>query len=228
MSNLAFIPSSGRSSTTDSTSTLSILHRPHARVCAASWASGRYTTHRDACTSRPDEGPRDISKMPRRAFRATILMSILSWPAADCSLEILALPSSAHDSRFWPADCICWANAKIVTAFLRHLTLRHFHPPSAKVALTSSAKRWPAGSPASRPSVGDAAILIGDTGRSFLRTTLTSLAAAWSNLLEKSSSERVSLSAAARRRIEQHFSLDVVRERYMSFYERFAQDERQS
>ena len=84
------------------------------------------------------------------------------------------------------------------------------------------------GVPCVATAVGDAAILIGDTGKIVPPNDPDSLAAAWSNLLEKPSSERVALSAAARRRIEEHFSLDVVRERYMSFYERFAQDERQS
>ena len=78
------------------------------------------------------------------------------------------------------------------------------------------------GVPCVATSVGDAAVLIGDTGAIVPPQDPDALAAAWRGLLDKASAERTALSAAARARIAEHFSLPIIQERYMSLYEQLS------
>ena len=63
--------------------------------------------------------------------------------------------------------------------------------------------------------VGDSAIIVGDTGRVVPPRDPDALAAALSSLL---STDRVALGSAARRRIENNYSLGAVVSQYENFY----------
>lgn len=67
--------------------------------------------------------------------------------------------------------------------------------------------------------VGDSAFLVGDTGMIVPPRNPEAMAGGCAKLLDMPAAERASLGNAARRRIEQFFSLDVVTERYQRIYE---------
>lgn len=68
---------------------------------------------------------------------------------------------------------------------------------------------------------GDAGHIIKDTGITTPLRDAEALARAWKHLLSMPPAARKELGAAARRRIENHFSLSRVREQYVSYYQRF-------
>jgi glycosyltransferase involved in cell wall biosynthesis len=70
--------------------------------------------------------------------------------------------------------------------------------------------------------VGDSALIVGDTGEVVAPKDPMGLAAGWRKLLEAGSEERRRLGMAARRRVQQHFSLPSVVERYQAVYSQLA------
>jgi glycosyltransferase involved in cell wall biosynthesis len=70
--------------------------------------------------------------------------------------------------------------------------------------------------------VGDSALIVGDTGEVVAPKDPMGLAAGWRKLLEAGLEERRRLGMAARRRVQQHFSLPSVVERYQAVYSQLA------
>lgn len=70
--------------------------------------------------------------------------------------------------------------------------------------------------------VGDSALIVGDTGRVVPPKDPEALADAWHELLTMSPGERVRLGLAARRRIEEHFSLSDAVAQYEQLYKKLA------
>jgi glycosyltransferase involved in cell wall biosynthesis len=66
--------------------------------------------------------------------------------------------------------------------------------------------------------VGDSAVIVGDTGRVVPPSDSQALANAWRELLATDSATRRQMGQAARRRIEQKFSVDTLVERYQELY----------
>ncbi len=67
--------------------------------------------------------------------------------------------------------------------------------------------------------VGDSALLVGDTGKVVPPKNPKALARAWRELIEIGSEERKQLGLAARRRIEENFSLPAITAQYEELYE---------
>ncbi len=65
---------------------------------------------------------------------------------------------------------------------------------------------------------GDAALIIGDTGRVVPRGDMAALAGAWRELLVLPAARRDALGAGARERIARNFDMDVIAARYAAFY----------
>jgi glycosyltransferase involved in cell wall biosynthesis len=74
------------------------------------------------------------------------------------------------------------------------------------------------GTPCVVTNVGDSAALVGDTGRVVPAGNPNALAEAWRELLTSGPAVREQLGALARTRVEQHFSLGSVVERYQETY----------
>jgi glycosyltransferase involved in cell wall biosynthesis len=74
------------------------------------------------------------------------------------------------------------------------------------------------GTPCVVTNVGDSAALVGDTGRVVPAGNPNPLAEAWRELLTSGPAVREQLGALARTRVEQHFSLGSVVERYQETY----------
>lgn len=70
--------------------------------------------------------------------------------------------------------------------------------------------------------VGDSALIVGDTGRVVPPKDPEALADAWHELLTMTPGERVRLGLAARRRIEEHFSLPEAAAQYEQLYKELA------
>lgn len=70
--------------------------------------------------------------------------------------------------------------------------------------------------------VGDARLLVGDTGIVVAPLSSDALAAGWSNMLLRSASERQDLGALARRRIQTQFSMAQAHERYLEVWAQMA------
>ena len=68
--------------------------------------------------------------------------------------------------------------------------------------------------------VGDSPLIVGETGLSVRPGDPEALAGAWHELLSKDRNERTRLGAAARRRIEEHFSLQDTVSSYEKLYEK--------
>lgn len=66
--------------------------------------------------------------------------------------------------------------------------------------------------------VGDSALIVGDTGRVVPARTPLALADAWNDLLCMNMDERIQLGLAARKRIGEQFSLNIIVARYESLY----------
>lgn len=74
------------------------------------------------------------------------------------------------------------------------------------------------GTPCVVTNVGDSAALVGDTGRVIPASNPSALAEAWRDLLTSGPAVREQLGALARTRVEKHFSLGSVVERYQETY----------
>lgn len=79
-----------------------------------------------------------------------------------------------------------------------------------------------AGVPAVVTDVGDAGWLVSDTGIVVPPRRPEMLAAAWRELIAAGPEKRQALGAAARRRIEQHFTIESVVDRYENLYQSVA------
>jgi glycosyltransferase involved in cell wall biosynthesis len=78
--------------------------------------------------------------------------------------------------------------------------------------------------PCAVTDVGDCALLVGDTGLVVPPLDSGALACAWEQLLMMDHDARRNLGAAARRRVESHFSLNIALQRYQELYVRVAGD----
>ncbi len=78
------------------------------------------------------------------------------------------------------------------------------------------------GVPCAATDVGDAALIVGDTGRIVPRDDPQALARAWEELLSLPEGERRALGRAARARIREHFDMNAVAERYAALYRELA------
>lgn len=74
------------------------------------------------------------------------------------------------------------------------------------------------GVPCVATDVGDSARVIGDTGRIVPPRDVDALVSAWRELLALGASGRVDLGHRARRRVEEHFRIDVVADQYIQLY----------
>jgi glycosyltransferase involved in cell wall biosynthesis len=70
--------------------------------------------------------------------------------------------------------------------------------------------------------VGDSALIVGETGMVVAPRDPHALAEAWRNLIQAGPEVRRRLGLAARRRVQQHFALPVIVERYQAIYTRLA------
>ncbi len=84
------------------------------------------------------------------------------------------------------------------------------------------------GTPCVVTDVGDSALMVGETGRVVAPRNPGALAEAWHKLIEAGSEIRRRLGMAARRRVQQHFALPVVVERYQAIYAQLAGETRQT
>jgi glycosyltransferase involved in cell wall biosynthesis len=78
------------------------------------------------------------------------------------------------------------------------------------------------GTPCVVTDVGDSALIVGDTGKVVAPKDPVGLAEGWRKLIEAGPEERRCLGLAARRRVQQHFALPSVVERYQAVYSQLA------
>jgi len=78
------------------------------------------------------------------------------------------------------------------------------------------------GTPCIVTDVGDSALIVGETGTVVAPGNPDALAAAWRKLIEAGPGVRHRLGMAARNRVQQHFALPAVVERYQSTYTQLA------
>jgi glycosyltransferase involved in cell wall biosynthesis len=78
------------------------------------------------------------------------------------------------------------------------------------------------GTPCVVTDVGDSALIVGDTGHVVPPGDPQALAQAWGRLIEAGPEMRCRLGMAARRRIQQHFALPSIVERYQAVYSELA------
>jgi len=78
------------------------------------------------------------------------------------------------------------------------------------------------GAPCVVTDVGDCALIVGETGTVVAPGDPEALAEAWRNLIEAGPRVRHRLGIAARRRVQQHFALPVIVERYQTIYSQLA------
>ncbi len=81
------------------------------------------------------------------------------------------------------------------------------------------------GVPFAATNIGDATRIIGETGKVVPPREPAALAAAWNGLLSLPVEQRTALGAAARQRIEEHFSLSAVAAQYAALYRELAAEE---
>jgi glycosyltransferase involved in cell wall biosynthesis len=84
------------------------------------------------------------------------------------------------------------------------------------------------GAPCVVTDVGDSALIVGETGRVVAPGNPGALAEAWRELIEAGPEVRRRLGMAARHRVQQHFSLPAVVERYQTIYAQLAGETRES
>src|SRR6185503_10610696 len=72
--------------------------------------------------------------------------------------------------------------------------------------------------------VGDSALIVGETGKVVAAKDPVALAAAWRALIDAGPDVRHRLGTAARRRVQQHFDLSTIVERYQAIYAQLAGD----
>ncbi len=70
--------------------------------------------------------------------------------------------------------------------------------------------------------VGDSALIVGETGRVVAPGDPDALAEEWRKLVAAGPGVRRSLGMAARRRVQQHFALPAIVERYQTIYAQLA------
>jgi glycosyltransferase involved in cell wall biosynthesis len=78
------------------------------------------------------------------------------------------------------------------------------------------------GTPCVVTDVGDSALIVGETGRVVAPGNPDALAEAWRKLVEAGPGVRRTLGMAARRRVQQHFALPAIVERYQAIYAQLA------
>lgn len=78
------------------------------------------------------------------------------------------------------------------------------------------------GTPCAVTNVGDSALIVGETGKVVAPKDPAALAGAWRELIEAGPEVRRSLGMAARRRVQQHFDLSAIVERYQAVYAQLA------
>jgi glycosyltransferase involved in cell wall biosynthesis len=78
------------------------------------------------------------------------------------------------------------------------------------------------GTPFVVTDVGDSALIVGDTGKVVDPGDPLALAQAWRELIEVGSEGRRCLGVAARRRVQQHFDMSDIVERYQAIYAQLA------
>jgi glycosyltransferase involved in cell wall biosynthesis len=78
------------------------------------------------------------------------------------------------------------------------------------------------GIPSVVTDVGDCAQIVGDTGRVVPARNPEALAKAWNELIAMGPESRSAMGLAARRRIEENFSLSAIVSRYEALYEEMA------
>jgi glycosyltransferase involved in cell wall biosynthesis len=78
------------------------------------------------------------------------------------------------------------------------------------------------GTPCVVTNVGDSALIVGETGKVVAPGHPGALAGAWCELIEAGPAVRRSLGMAARQRIQQHFDLSSIVERYQAIYAQLA------
>jgi glycosyltransferase involved in cell wall biosynthesis len=78
------------------------------------------------------------------------------------------------------------------------------------------------GTPCAVTDVGDSALIVGETGKVVAPRHPAALAEAWRELIAAGAETRRALGRAARRRIEQHFDLSAIVERYQAIYAQLA------
>lgn len=83
------------------------------------------------------------------------------------------------------------------------------------------------GVPCVTTDVGDASLIVGDTGRVVQPGDPKALAQAWEEILSLSTKERQALGEAARARIAQHFEIGAVARRYAALYTEMIQQTRE-
>jgi len=83
------------------------------------------------------------------------------------------------------------------------------------------------GTPCVVTDVGDSAMIVDQTGIVVPAENPTALADGWRKLVEAGPAERHRLGIAARRRVQQHFALPVIVDRYQAIYAQFAAETRQ-
>lgn len=74
------------------------------------------------------------------------------------------------------------------------------------------------GVPAVVTDVGDAAALVGDTGRVVPSQDADALAAAWGEVLALPAAERAALGQRARQRVQERYSMDIIAEQYRALW----------
>ena len=78
------------------------------------------------------------------------------------------------------------------------------------------------GTPCVVTDVGDSALIVADTGKVVAPEDPVALAEAWRTLIEAGPEVRRRLGMAARRRVQQHFALPAIVERYQAVYSQLA------
>jgi glycosyltransferase involved in cell wall biosynthesis len=78
------------------------------------------------------------------------------------------------------------------------------------------------GTPCVATDVGDSALIVGETGSVVAPGDPHALAEAWRKLVEAGPEVRHRLGIAARRRVQQHFALPAIVERYQAIYAKLA------
>jgi glycosyltransferase involved in cell wall biosynthesis len=84
------------------------------------------------------------------------------------------------------------------------------------------------GTPCVVTNVGDSAMIVGETGRVVPPKNSDALAEAWRELIEAGPGIRRHLGMTAKRRVQEHFSLPAVVERYQTIYAQLAGETRES
>jgi len=124
----------------------------------------------------------------------------------------------------WLADKNLDANLHMIGA---HPSVRRYQDAADVATLTSYSEAFPMvigesmalGTPFVTTDVGDAAFMVGDTGIVVPVGDSAAMADAWDALLAEDAPTRQARSAAARKHIEDHFSISLVASKYLKLYD---------